>query len=248
MIVKKDWDPRRKLLICDTAQELVAYSATHFAKTVKEAISQRGASFVALSGGSTPKAIFQELTSKPYLTDADWGKLHLFWSDERSVPPTDPESNYHMAMEAGLEKVPIPPSQIHRMEAEVSIESNALEYEKQIQETLHNTPFDLMMLGMGEDGHTASLFPHTTALHESNRLVVANYVPAKQTWRMTMTLPCIHLAQNIVIYALGQGKKEAFAKAFLTTPPLEEIPIAHVGTLNHPALWIVDQALAEVLS
>lgn len=243
----KSWDSRRDLLICNTSQDLIAYSAIHFASIVKEAVAARGACFIALSGGSTPKAIFQELTTKPHLSPTEWSKLHLFWSDERSVPPSDPESNYHMAMEAGLKKVPIPPQQIHRMQAECSIESHALEYEQLIQKLLGSDPFDLMMLGMGEDGHTASLFPHTSALCAKDRLVVANYISTKKTWRMTMTLPCIHRARNIAIYALGTSKKDAFAKAFLLEPPFEEIPVAYVGTAHHPALWIIDSALATAL-
>src|SRR5262249_37810698 len=154
------------------------------------------------------KAIFERLTKPPYSTRIDWSKVHLFWSDERAVPPDHPDSNYRMAMEAGLSKMDIPASQIHRMHAETAIEDNARLYEKTIQHVLKLNSFDLVMLGVGEDGHTASLFPDTEALHApEERSVVANYLPDKKIWRMTFTFSCINRARHSVVYVLGASKK-----------------------------------------
>lgn len=232
-----------QLLIPGDNAATIEASTEHLLETYKQAVSAHGSFFIALSGGSTPKAIYEKLTRPPYSDQIDWSKVWLFWSDERSALPTDPESNYKMAMEAGFKKMPIPPKQIHRMCAESEIEKNAALYEKTIRAL--GRPFDLIMLGMGEDGHTASLFPGTKALTIQDRLVAANFVPQKNTWRMTLTFPCINQAKNIVVYVLGSSKKEMVYKILND----EEIqyPIQHVGSPLHPALWILDTAAAEKL-
>ncbi len=240
----RSWDERRDIIVPGDYCLTVIYCVEHFIAASKRAIKDHDAFFVALSGGSTPKAIFEHLSSPPYDQMIQWNKVHLFWSDERACPPDNPESNYHMAMQAGLSKMPIPPAHIHRMRAEDHIEANALSYEKTIQATLKGRPFDLVMLGMGEDGHTASLFPHTDGLHVKNRLVIANYIPQKQTWRMTFTFDCINQAENIAIYVLGASKKMMFAETLLSK---NQYPIQNVGTPTHRALWIADTAAAEEL-
>jgi 6-phosphogluconolactonase len=234
-------DPKRKLVVPGDYSVTVAFCSTHFLKAAEDAIQDHGAFFVALSGGSTPKTLFERLTAPPYDKKINWQKVHLFWSDERSVSPTDPESNYHMAMQAGLAKMPIPHNQIHRMCAEVEIEKNAELYEKTIEAVLQKRPFDMIMLGMGEDGHTASLFPSTEGLKETKRLVVANFIPQKNTWRMTLTYPCINAAHITVFYVLGASKKEMLTKVL---QPGTELPSQRVGTKEHPALFIADEAAA----
>ena len=177
----------------------------------------------------------------------EWNKVHLFWSDERACPPDHPDSNYNMAMQAGLSKMPIPKEQVHRMRAEEKIEENASAYEQEIAAALKGRPFDLVMLGMGEDGHTASLFPHTEALKVQNRLVTANYLPEKNVWRMTFTYDCINQASNIAIYVLGASKKVTLAEVLLSPNQFDRYPIQKVGTLTRHALWIVDEAAAAEL-
>ena len=238
-------DQRRHLIIPGNYEVTIAFCCDHFCKLAKNAIDTHGAFFVALSGGSTPKTIFERLTTEPYAQKIDWSKVHLFWGDERSVPPDHEESNYRMAMKAGLEKMPIPKEQIHRMHAEKEIEKNALEYEKTILQVLGKHPFDMIMLGMGEDGHTASLFPETKALYEKEHLVVANEVPQKNTWRMTLTFDCINQAQNAVFYVLGAGKKEMLARVLSAG---EKFPSQRIGTKEHPALWIADEAAAALFT
>ena len=146
----------------------------------------------------------------------------IFFGAMKSSPPHHPDSNYHMAMQAGLSKMPIPKEQIHRMRAEDRIEEHALDYEQLIGNTLKGRPFDLVMLGIGEDGHTASLFPNTEGLDMENRSVIANFIPKKKVWRMTLTFTCINNALNSVIYALGASKKRSWQK-FFSLPLLQII-------------------------
>ncbi|MES2121923.1 MAG: 6-phosphogluconolactonase [Chlamydiota bacterium] len=229
----------RKLVVPGDSQKTLQYCVEHFVRIAQESIQDHGAFYVALSGGSTPKAIFQHLCGPPYLEQIDWSKVHLFWSDERAVAPTDPDSNFHMAMEAGLKNMPIPQEHIHRMVAESHIEENALAYENTI---LKNRPFDLVMLGMGDDGHTASLFPHTEGLKVKDRLVIANYIPEKNTWRMTFTFPCINNASHIAVYILGAGKKQILKQVLAAADDPSSYPVLQVGTPDRPSLWIADQA------
>ena len=240
----RSWDERRDIIVPGDNPMTLIYCVEHFIAASKRAIKDHDAFFVALSGGSTPKAIFERLSSPPYDQMIEWNKVYLFWSDERATPPDNPDSNYHMTMHAGLSKLPIPATHIHRMRAEENIEENAIAYEKTIHATLKGRPFDLVMLGMGEDGHTASLFPNTEGLHVKNRLVIANYIPQKQTWRMTFTFDCINQAENIAIYVLGASKKMMFAEVLLSK---KFYPVQNVGTATHRALWIADQAAAEEL-
>ena len=235
------FDTRRQIAIGTTEDDALHFAATHFIATAKASIEDHGTFSVALSGGSTPKKLFQLLTSAPYKAALDWEKFQVFWSDERSVGPEDPDSNYLMAMENGWQHVPVSPTQIHRMVAEQDIEENAQKYEDLIRAT-NKGQFDLIMLGMGDDGHTASLFPHTQALKEKERWVVANTVPQKSTTRMTFTFPLIHKARHTAIYVMGRAKQERVHSVFTDTE--NSNPIAQVGTTSHPALWILDKEAA----
>lgn len=234
------FDQRRHLQIEDTEEKAIDFALEHWIHSAKQAIQQRGFFAVALSGGSTPKAIYQKLILSK---EIDWSKIFLFWGDERSVPPTSSESNYRMAMES-FQQVPIPPHQIFRMHAEENIERNAQDYEEKIKHYLGKQLFDLVMLGMGEDGHTASLFPNTKALEVEDRLVVANAVPQLKTHRMTLTFSCINQSKKIAIYALGAAKKERVSQV-LESPILSSYPSSKIGTPEHPALWILDRAAGE---
>lgn len=235
---------RRNLVIPGNQNATLEFCVEHFIATARLSIADHGNFFVALSGGSTPKAIFEKLTESPYREKVEWDKVHLFWSDERAVPPDHPDSNYHMAMQAGLKNMGIPSSQIHRMVAEENLESNAVAYELQMKKAMEKRPFDLIMLGMGDDGHTASLFPNTEGLKVKDRDVIANYVAEKQTWRMTLTFPCINAAAHIVIYIIGSSKKEALKRVLQSG---SEYPVLEVGTPQNKALWIVDEAAGSLL-
>ncbi len=240
------WDQTKNIVIPGDKETTITFCAKHFIYCAGQAIQTHGRFIVALSGGSTPKAIY-DLLGSHYVKAIDWSKVYLFWSDERNVPQDHPDSNYHMAMTSGLSKLGIPAHHIFRMHGEASIKEGAKLYEKTLKEILHNEPFDLIMLGMGEDGHTASLFPNTEGLKEKHHRVIANYIPEKNTWRMTFTIPYINTASNIVFYVIGSSKKEALYKAFKASSP-SEFPCTLIGTKEHPALWVIDKDAASLVS
>lgn len=240
----RPWDERRDILVPGDRAETIHFCLKHIIAVYQKSVAAHGNFSFVLAGGSTPKELYHLLCASPYKEQIDWTKVMLFWGDERSVPPTDPNSNYHMAMQAGFQTLPIPKAHIFRMRAEENIELNALTYEKKIQEALKGRGFDFILLGMGEDGHTASLFPHTKALKAKDRLVVANHVPQLNTWRMTLTYECINAASNSVIYILGASKKEIIAKVLSSPIQFENYPIQAIGTKENKALWILDEDAA----
>ncbi|MCB1181258.1 MAG: 6-phosphogluconolactonase [Chlamydiia bacterium] len=244
------FDERRLLALPGNREETLKFATEHFTTLANDSIDDHGFFAVALSGGSTPKEIFKLLSSKEYRERVDWTSVYLFWSDERAVPPSDPESNYHMAMEeGGLRTLPIQKDNIFRMIAEKNIHENAESYELIIKKKLKNSPFDLVMLGVGEDGHTASLFPKTKALDIKNRRVVANYVPQKNSWRISFTYDLINEASHICLYVLGGNKAKVIHKILNSPFNPAQLPSQGIGTKEHPALWIMDDlASADIVT
>ncbi len=236
----QDFDDQRSLVIPGDYATTIKYCVQQLIEIAQDSIRRQGYFAVALSGGSTPKAIYQELANQENRVKIEWSKVLLFWSDERSVSPNDKESNYHMAMEAGFAKLPLKLNNIFRMKAEESIEKNALDYEKLILSHIPNRVLDAVLLGMGEDGHTASLFPTTHGLNVQNRLVIGNFIPQKDAWRMTLTFDCINASRHILIYVLGKGKAEMVERVLLGPYVPDLLPIQRVGTPTHRALWILD--------
>jgi 6-phosphogluconolactonase len=236
------FDKRRSLLIGKDREEAIRFAAHHFVRLAQDSIILNNKFAVALSGGSTPAAIFSLLASSPLKEQLNWSKVLLFWSDERAVGPTHPESNFRMAMEAGFAHLPIPSHHIFRMQAEHDIDHQALLYEERILKELGPELFDLVMLGMGEDGHTASLFPGTKALiADPRRLVVSNFIPEKKSYRMTLTLGAINHSRHSCLYVLGKSKAEMVNKILINK---EDLPAGRVGTPERKALWILDQDAA----
>src|SRR5277367_449820 len=185
--------------VYDGADALSRAAAEYFLETAQAAVTARGKARIAISGGSTPKRTFALLANPadPFLKAMPWEQIELDWVDERCVPPDHPDSNYRMTREAMLSKVPLKPEQVFRIEGEFDPEVAAARYETTIRaqfrlEGAEAPRFDVLALGMGDDGHTASLFPHTEAIHELGRVVVANHVPQKDTWRITLTWPVIN--------------------------------------------------------
>lgn len=246
--VVKAFDDRRNVAILADKEEALAFCVNNFFEIASKTLETQKQFSVALSGGSTPKAIFQRIAASPARDNIDWKRVLLFWSDERCVPPNDPESNYHMAMANGFLSLPIPPENIFRMKAEEDPTHQAKEYQQQIVDTLGGEPFDFVMLGVGEDGHTASLFPKTHALHAPGHLVAANFVPQKDVWRMTLTFDCINKARHVVVYALGKEKAPIIRRIFNDEYDPDSLPAQRVGTPSHKALWIMDAAAAALLS
>jgi len=228
--------------------------ADAFVRVAREAIAARGRFVVALSGGSTPKRMYELLCEEPYRSQVDWPKVQFFWSDERSVPPTDHESNYRMANEAMLAKLKLTPDQIHRMEAERSDRDQAArDYQAEIAKVFGvaaEAPmpsFDLIYLGMGPDGHTASLFPHTKALAETTRWVVVNFVPKFNTDRMTFTRPFLNQAAHVVFLVAGDDKAPLLAEVLDGPSDPDRLPSQSIQPQGE-LLWLVDIAAAAQLT
>jgi 6-phosphogluconolactonase len=238
-------DDRRDIIIAGDKFHTIQLAVKHILQSAQEAISERGVFHIALSGGSTPKAIFSTLSVEPQKDLVDWSKVYLWWSDERAVDADHPESNYRMAMEAGFASLNIPKDQIFRMKGEEDIEAHALEYEALIQKHVPESVFDLVMLGMGEDGHTASLFPETHGLHSEGRLVVANFIPKLKTWRMTLTYQCINSARQIIVYVIGENKADMLKTILETELDPDRFPLQGVGTPSNKALYILDDSAGK---
>lgn len=237
---------RQEVATPGDADATITFCVEHFLGCAQEAIESRGQFTVALSGGSTPKVIYEKLTSPAYRNRIDWSKVLLFWSDERCVPADHPDSNYKMAIEAGFGTLPIPEENIFRMVGEGDKEQHARDYDALITEKIPDERFDLVMLGMGEDGHTASLFPKTHGLHTVKRNTITNFIPKFDTWRLSLTFECINAARHIAIYVLGSNKVPML-KAVLNGPYDPDIlPIQRVGTQITPALWITDQPFKTI--
>lgn len=233
---------------------LARRAACHFVEMVSEAAEANGRARVAVSGGSTPKAAFQLLADphQSYRKRMPWDALELFWVDERTVPPDHPESNYRMTKEAMLDHVPLQPEQVHRMEGELEPEAAAARYESELRNTFRlegaETPrFDLISLGMGDDGHTASLFPHTAAIHEMGRLVTANHIPQKDTWRITLTWPVINQARSVFFLIAGADKAERVHEVFIGPRDPERLPSQLIWPSSGILTLFLDKAAAALL-
>lgn len=237
-------DERRDLLVGHDKADALTISCDHFIETGKRAIAERGKFCVALAGGSTPKEIYTLLAKDPgYRTALEWSKVYLFWSDERYVPQSHSDSNYRMAMEAGLETLGIPASQIFPFDTAIDIEQSAIGYEKLLHRHT-NGVLDLVMLGMGEDGHTASLFPRTAGLKDSMHLAIASDAPENSCSRLTLTFTAINSARTIALYVFGATKALMVAKALLGPYDPIEVPAQQVGLKTNKALWILDYPAA----
>ena len=244
--------PPPEIRVLTTPQELFAAAAEEVVHDANEAVGQRERFTIALSGGSTPKSLFNLLATNARST-LPWDRTFFFWSDERHVPPTDPDSNYRMANEVMLSKVPVPPQNVFRFPAEnPDAAAVAREYEKSLQKVFHLEAgavpvFDLILLGMGPDGHTASLFPATAALQEKSRLVVANWVEKLKTHRMTFTLPVLNAARNVAFLVSGTDKAPALKAVLEENVPGEQYPAKLVQPTNGRLIWFVDRAAASGL-
>jgi 6-phosphogluconolactonase len=216
----------------------------------REAIATHGLFSFALAGGTTPGKMYGLLANEPYRSQIDWSAVHFFWSDERCVPPDDPQSNYHLAQEVLLSKLDLRPDQIHRMPAErPDRDQAAADYAEEIRSTLggNGIPrFDLIQLGMGPEAHTASLFPHQPALLEQKRLVMPVSVPKPPPERLTFTPPLLHAAHNILFLATGADKAEALEAVLEGTSQPEEYPAQFITLqARGNVVWMLDSAIAK---
>ncbi|MBW8877993.1 MAG: 6-phosphogluconolactonase [Acidobacteria bacterium] len=237
------------------AAELTSAAAEEVAQRAEEAVRERGLFAWVLSGGSTPRDLYRMLASPPYRDRLPWSVIHVFWGDERHVPPDHPDSNFRMAREAMLDAVPLPAENVHRIRAEEPDAAvAAAAYETELRAFFHLAPadagdkwprFDLVLLGLGKDAHTASLFPGGEAVHESERLVVAPWVEAQHTFRITLTPPVLNHARLAAFLVSGEDKAEPL-RAVLEGPRDPDRYPAQIVEGNR--LWLVDRAAARLLA
>jgi 6-phosphogluconolactonase len=216
-----------ELHISSTAEEASQTAARFVAGLAQQNFAARGRFTIALSGGSTPSRLYQLLASSPFSEGPVWERWHVFWGDERCVPPDHDESNYRMARDALLDRIPVPVAHVHRMRGEAVPREAAEEYEAMLRDVFREPMpcFDLILLGIGSDGHTASLFPGTRALGEKDRLVVDNWVPELQAHRITFTPPLINAAR-VVAFLDTDESKAGVLRQVLEPAPGEDMPPA----------------------
>lgn len=242
----------REIRALTTPQELFAAAAEEVVRTANEAVAQRSRFTIALSGGSTPKSLYNLLATNAR-TALPWDRMFFFWGDERHVPPTDPDSNYRMADETLLSKIPVAAGNVFRIKAENPDAAAVAEaYEQTILKFFQlksgEVPnFDLILLGMGPDGHTASLFPGTTALQEKSHLVVANWVEKMKTHRITLTLPVLNAARCVTFLVSGSDKASVLREVLEEDVPAEQYPSKLVRPAAGKLIWLLDRAAASQL-
>ena len=237
--------------IYENPQELAWAAALRFAGLAEQFVAAQGKFTVALSGGSTPKAMLSVLAGKPFADSLPWHSIYFFWGDERCVPPDHADSNFRTATEALLGKVGVPQENLFRIPAEdEDHQSAANRYSAAIQQFFNTDQpqFDLIFLGMGADGHTASLFPGTAALQISDRIAVANFVEKLNAWRITLTAQTINQARNVIFLIAGQDKAAALKEVLEG----ERQPKTYPSQLIHPTtgslLWMLDESAAGLLT
>lgn len=240
--------------ILDDLQAIARAAAEEFIVRCQQSIKDHGRFTVALSGGSTPKALHAVLVERfkanPKLIE--WSRVQIFFGDERHVPPDHPDSNFRMANETLLSKVPISKENIHRIHCEnPDAAKAAAEYDAELAQAFRLKQsefprFDLILLGMGPDGHTASLFPKTAALNELSKRVVANWVDKFNTWRVTFTRPTINNAASVMLMVAGEDKAAALAEVMDGGSP-EMYPVKYVKPTNARLVWLLDRAAAKLV-
>ena len=240
----------REVIIKSDVEELSRAAADLFVEIAGNSIDKRGSFSVALAGGSTPKKLYSLLASDVYRSSLDWTKIIFFFGDERHVPPDSEESNFRMANETLLGPLRISPEQVHRWEGELpNVAEAADNYEMELRAYLQGSErrLDMVLLGLGDDGHTASLFPQTPALYELDRLAVANWVEKLGAFRLTMTFPAINDSANIVFLVSGNKKAEALRSVIEGEFRPDDFPAQLVQPVNGTLYWLLDEPAAAGL-
>jgi 6-phosphogluconolactonase len=243
-------DSPPEVRVFDTAEEVAAAAARRFAELARDAIAARGLFSVALAGGNTPRRVYELLASDGLREQVSWPAVHVFFGDERQVPAEHPDSNFRMASEALLSRVPVPARNVHRIEGRGDAAANASLYEDELRGFFGEADwprFDLVMLGMGDDGHTASLFPGTPALSEGRAWVVANRVEKLGAWRVTLTAPAINAARHVLFTVNGAGKAARLREVLRGERDPARLPSQLIRPADGALEWFVDKAAAAQL-
>jgi len=242
---------KAQVRVFEDLEALSRAAADIFLALSRASISATKKFTVALSGGATPRRLYSLLGSAPYHKDVDWKKIHVFWVDERAVPRDHPESNFKLVFDAWLSKIPIPETNLHRIRGEDGPEKAAREYEVDLRNFFggQRTPvFDLIILGIGEDGHTDSLFPGSSALAETARLTLPVYAERPKTGRVTLTLPVLNNASHILFLVSGRAKADIVAKVLEEGKANGRYPAGLLNPSRGSIEWLVDKDAAEKLS
>ncbi len=234
-------------ILCQNPSDLARRAAEEFVRLANLYVTENGRFSVVLSGGSTPKSLYALLATPEFCNSIRWSQVYLFWGDERCVPPDHPDSNYRMAHEALISKVPIPKENIFRMKGERSPQDAADEYEQELIKYFNLTEatlpcFDLILLGLGEDGHTASLFPGSIALTETKHLVTAPYVEHLKTHRLTLTLPVLNNSAFIFFLVAGINKAPVLREVLQSESDDNDFPAQKIKPQRGELVWFVDKA------
>lgn len=233
--------------IFKTAEAAAARGAELFLSASREALASRGRFTVALSGGTSPIPLFRCLAARAPFAEVDWSAVHIFWVDERCVPPDHPESNFCLAQEHLLSKLPAPGAVIHRVAGELLPDEAARLYEAELSAIFSGAEipvFDLLLLGVGSDGHTASLFPDMDLERFSERRAVAVYVEKLRSSRVTLTLPVLTSARRIIFLVTGSGKAGIIAKILGGSGEMH-YPAARVAASENQVSWLLDRDAAN---
>lgn len=237
---------QRQYQVYSDREQLAQAAAQRWVELAEESIRARNSFYVALAGGSTPEPVYR-LLRQEFL---DWDRIHLYWGDERDVPPDHPDSNYRMVREALIDHVPIPPENVHPIHVLADIEQTVEEYRQSLGKIHHATTaipcFDLIMLGMGDDGHIASLFPDSSALTVYDRPVVSVYVEKLHSWRVTLTYPVLNAARNLMFLVSGEAKAPIIAQVLGSARGEHKYPIQRLAPQGSVE-WYLDQAAASRL-
>jgi 6-phosphogluconolactonase len=236
--------------VFDDPEQVARAAAEKFVELAAEAVAEKGSFSVALAGGTTPRRVYELLAGEDLRGRVEWEKVHVFFGDERCVPPDHPDSNYRMANEALLSRVPLPAANVHRMKGRGDAAANASLYEDELRGHFDDTAwprFDLVMLGMGDDGHTASLFPGTAALGERRAWVTANWVEKFGAWRITLTAPAINAARHVLFLVTGAGKAERLREVLCGGRDPERLPSQLIRPEDGTLEWYSDRAASAGL-
>jgi 6-phosphogluconolactonase len=239
-----------KISVLDTSESLAFAAAERFVECAEESLRDSDCFCVVLAGGNTPRRVYQMLATEPFNSRMDWSKVHLFFGDERAVPADHPDSNYAMVYETLISKIAIPAQNVHRISGEGDVNENARRYEDHLRSFFSEQAwprFDLVLLGMGEDGHTASLFPNSAALNERSRWVVAARNEQSGQDRVTLTAPVFNHARRVMFLVVGDKKAQRLKEVLRLQPASERLPAQAIKPINGTIEWLVDAEAASLL-
>ncbi|RPI02528.1 MAG: 6-phosphogluconolactonase [Ignavibacteriae bacterium] len=235
--------------ILKTRSDLEKFTSHEIIEVIRKSVKEKSRCSIALSGGETPKNVYRQMGLDAAMSHADWSRVHIFFCDERSVPPAHPDSNYGMADRVWFSRSAFPHENIHRIKGEIEPHSAAREYELEIKKYFGSNPvvFDFILLGVGEDGHTASLFPGSEAAAEKQALVSAVPVQSLNSWRVTMTFPVLNNARDIMILAAGSRKANVIQRILDASAPDLKLPAAGIRPGKGTVQWMIDEEAGSLL-